>query len=238
MTQIIKEKELYGRLDVVISQGWHDIPATGGYGGSGGPGKLLEHLLGLDGGNSDTPDGGKWEIKFHGGSSPLTLFHKEGQPKCYIDAMVKHYGWPDKMDRISFRHTLWGQSSMGFKVECERDQVILTNKTNPMNMLPYWSKDTLRNAFIGKLRRLILVKGKKKGQQVTYESAVLFSEPKSEDFIKGLEQGVVAIDFDARSKKPNPDVDGWSIRNHGTKFRIKVIDLPKIYDHFKIFGEG
>lgn len=235
MTQIVQQNELYSRLDRIIATGWHDIPTNGGYGGTGGPGKVLEHLLGLDGGNSDTPDGGKWEIKFHGGTSPLTLFHKEGQPRGYIEAMVKHYGWEDRQGRISFRHTLWGRSSMGFEVERERDQIVLRNRVNPMNFLPYWSIDTLRNAFIGKMRHLILVSGTKRGQKVRYNSAVLFSEPKSDDFLDGLVEGVVAIDFDARSKESNPDKNGWVIRNHGTKFRIHPKQLKKIYKHSRTF---
>lgn len=235
MTQIIKERELYARLDQVIRSGWYDIPTNGGYGGTGAPGKVLEHLLGLDGGNSDTPDGGKWEIKFHGGTSPLTLFHKEGQPKGYIDAMVKLYGWEDQQGRISFRHTIWGQSSRGFKVEKEDDRIILRNILKPSNNLPYWKDSTLINALAGKLRRLILVNGTKQNGRVKYETATLFSEPKSAQFPNAVAQGIIAIDFDARSKEPDPDNNGWSIRNHGTKFRIHPKQLKHIYEHSKTF---
>ena len=39
-----------------------------------------------------------------------------------------------------------------------------------------------------------------------------------EKFIEAIEKGVIYVDFDARTG-----------HNHGTKFRIKSMDLPELY---------
>lgn len=238
MIELVQDNELYTRLEEIIAAGWFDIPVGQGYGGTGGPGKVLEHLLGLDGGNSDTPDGGKWEIKFHGGSSPVTLFHKDGLPKGHMEKVVAKYGWPDSKNRTSFRHTMWGDSKRGFNIIDIGDKLSLSNLKDPIADLPYWEKDILINAFVQKLRRLILVHGQKKKDRVKYEGAILYWEPKATGFIDAITNGLVAIDFDARTKSDDRAIDKGKVRNHGTKFRIKAADLPKIYHNFKIFGEG
>jgi hypothetical protein len=43
-----------------------------------------------------------------------------------------------------------------------------------------------------------------------------------EKFIEAIEQGIVYVDFDARSG-----------HNHGTKFRIKSKDIPMLYAEAK-----
>ena len=50
--------------------------------------------------------------------------------------------------------------------------------------------------------------------------------------------GMIATDFDARTKSHDRAIDGGRVRNHGTKFRIKASDLPRLYHHHKGFGGG
>ena len=69
------DADLYARLRGVLRRGWIPMPDYSGYRGTGAPGKILEELLGIDGGNFDTPDAGRWEIKFHSRNALLTLFH-------------------------------------------------------------------------------------------------------------------------------------------------------------------
>jgi len=45
-----------------------------------------------------------------------------------------------------------------------------------------------------------------------------------------IKDGIIYIDFDARTKKGK----GTSLRNHGTKFRIKVKDVGIIYENTQI----
>lgn len=238
MIELVQDHELYKRLEEVLEAGWFDIPEGPGYGGTGAPGIILEHLLGLDGGNSDTPDGGKWEIKFHGGNSPITLFHKDGLPTGHMEKVVAHYGWPDAQNRTSFRHTMWGTSPRGFAMVDIGDALSLTNLKDPIADLPYWPKDILINALAHKLRRLIVVSGKKSKGRVKYEHATLYWEPRTTEFLNAIVSGMIATDFDARTKSHDRAIDGGRVRNHGTKFRIKASDLPRLYHHHKGFGDG
>ena len=196
--------------------------------GTGTPGLFLEKLLGLQVSNLDTPDAGKWEIKYHSGSTLLTLFHLEAQPRGHMHQMVREFGWLDNDGRTSFRHTIHGQSKRGFYVTNESGRITVRNDTISDIEPPYWTHDALLNAFASKLRRLIVVKGTKKKTEVKYESAHLYWEPKITMFIEAIEKGIIAIDFDARTE------DGREgLRNHGTKFRIKRDSLNDLYSNNK-----
>ena len=217
----------FNKLREVIENGWYVIPEDTGYGGTGGPGLLLEDLIGIDRNNRDGPDSGVWELKFHSGKSPLTLFHLTPQPKRVMHEFVRGYGWPDSKGRTSCRHTIWGNSSRGFKIVNDVNRIIVRNE-GPVADIditpPYWTHDNLINAFVYKLRRLAVVHGTKRKGKVRYEYARLYSEPKTTDFISAIERGLIAIDFDART-----NLSGMGLRDHGTKFRIKIEDLSSIY---------
>ena len=42
----------------------------------------------------------------------------------------------------------------------------------------------------------------------------------------------------AKSISYDRAIDKGKVRNHGTKFRIKASDLPRVYHHHKGFGDG
>ena len=223
----IPDNVLFARIREVIGKEWIPIPDEKGYGGSGAPGKILEEQLLMDGGNSDSPDAGKWELKYHSGKALLTLFHLSGSPKGHMHHMVRKYGRTDKHNRKSFRHTLRKNSDKGFYVTNESDRIFIRNK-NGDTKLPYWSHDSVINAFIYKLRRMLLVKGATKTiegrRYVNYETAHAFQDPRTTQFCKLVEQGIIIIDFDARIQ-----VQGDGLRDHGTKFRISADDLQRLY---------
>ena len=220
---VLPDDTLQNRLRVVLEAGWVDIPDEPGFGGTGAPGRLLERLLGVNGGNFDTPDAGRWEIKFHSGAALLTLFHLEGQPRGHLRGMVSQFGWPDKNGRTSFRHTIRGKSDLGFYIANEPDRIIVCHDGLDEADSPYWTHDRLISAFAAKLRRLLLVQGTKRKGRVIYEAATFYSEPMVTGFAKAVEQGIVAVDFDART------TDGAGLRNHGTKFRIDIANLSHLY---------
>lgn len=108
------KRELFERLTEIVQHGLYEMPVR--YGGTGGPGTYLEHLLGLTTGNKDIPDSRGWELKFYSkGTNLITLFHKEPQPTGIIRYLVSKYGWKDKQDRLSFRHTIAGKSDRFFE---------------------------------------------------------------------------------------------------------------------------
>ena len=202
-----------------------------GIGGTGAPGLLLERLLGFDASNRDGPDSKQWEIKFHGGNAPLTLFHKTPKPKSIMHEMVKAFGWIDSKGRTSFRHTIYGKSSHGFRVINDGTRIVVQNTNFGELIQPYWTHDTIINAFAFKLRRLILVRGKnsRQNKSVSYESAKLYWEPSVTKLVNAIESGIVAIDFDVRTN------NGSGLRDHGTKFRIAIANLDQLYEHSQVF---
>ena len=221
-------KASFKKIAEIIRKGTWVFPDNGKYNGDGGPGRLLEDLLGIKENNADSPDLADWEIKFHGGTSLLTLFHKDPQPRGIIKDMVNDYGWDDKHDRISFRHTLSKESSRGFYIINEDGKLIIKNKIK-QGAMPFWLHNTLFNALSAKLRRLIVVNGEmlKNPRRVIYQSATAYWEPDIVGFSQAIESGVFFVDFDARTKAGR----GSAIRNHGTKFRIKLENLPNVYSH-------
>ena len=217
------DEELFARIRQAIARGWINVPEGYGYGGTGGAGRILEELLDAQGGNLDTPDAGKWEIKFHTKSALLTLFHKEAEPTGHVHHLVRLFGIDDAKGRKSFRHTIKGRSSAGFYVTNEANRITVRNDPRSDVTWPYWTHDALLNAFVAKLRRVIVVTGKRKKPMVRYEAAWAYEEPRSTRFMDAVEKGIVAIDFDARTN------NGRGLRNHGTKFRVAYEDLPLIY---------
>jgi hypothetical protein len=78
-----------------------------------------------------------------------------------------------------------------------------------------------------------VVHGKKRNGQVRYESARLHWEPNIGKFIQAVERGIIAVDFDART-----NLTGRGLRDHGTKFRIKIDDLGHLYSKSQRFDVG
>lgn len=223
-------KTAFAIIKSIISNGSIEIPEQ--FRGSGAPGNTLEFMLNLKQNNNDSPDLLDWEIKFHGGNSLLTLFHKDPQPKGILDKAVDAFGWEDKHNRISFRHTLGkSKSKHGFIVTNASDRITITNPKN-LDIVPYWEHNIILGAIAAKLRRLILVHGKvsKDKKHVIYNSATAYWDLNLLGICKAIEDGIIHIDFDARTNLGR----GTSLRNHGTKFRIKINDIGVLYENSQV----
>ena len=226
----VTDKDLFARLDALLQKGEHKLDDFGGWRGTGTAGLVLEELLGFDPTNKDGPDSGIWEVKFHSGKSPLTLFHKTPRPDGVMRLLLNEFGWIGKSGRLSFRHTIWGQTPRGFKVAAVADRIEVQHEDAEFAM-PFWTVDTILAAFGYKLRRLIVVHGsvsKSKGT-VTFHRAQLHRDPQITNFIKAILTGKVAIDFDFRA------TDTTALRDHGTKFRINIENLDLIYNKSVLF---
>lgn len=55
-------------------------------------------------------------------------------------------------------------------------------------------------------------------QYFHYNNVLMLKSVDKEKFVEAIEQGVIFVDFDARTG-----------HNHGTKFRIKSKDIPMLY---------
>ena len=232
----MNEGDLRNRLGEILRQKTYQMPDEEGFGGTGGPGKFLERLLGINGSNLDIPDAGKWEIKTHGGASLLTFLHLEAQPKKHLEIMVQRFGYPISDGRLALRHTLTAGkiSNLGLYIDNHDDKItIQTDHTTMNEVLCFWTHDQVINAFTAKMRRLVVVKTRKRGNQIDFQQARMYWEPRSSNLINLIMDGVIKIDFDARTQRANSPI----LRNHGTKFRARIDDLEKIYLQKRIFIE-
>jgi len=229
------DAEFFARVREVMETGYWELGH--GHGGTGGVGKLLEELLGVDGGNSDTPDDGRWEIKTHTGKGTLlTLFHKTGSPnmRCILDSSHSYHPNGDTTKPLTYRNTVYGgaPNSQGFYANTSHslNRVTLFNVNDcPRVAYSSWSYDDLMAAFSYKLRRLLLVDATKKGMKAAFGPAAAYSDPYLRRFPDMVAGGDIAIDLDARYRSP----ESPAIRDHGTKFRIAVDDLPKLYKNIR-----
>lgn len=194
------------------------------YNGTGAPGNYLEDLIGLTAGNQDIADVVGWEVKFYTAKTHLvTLFHKEPQPDGIMRYMVNRFGWLDKQGRKSFRHTIKGTSDR-FTVVNDAGNVIVRPIVGN-GVVPMWTHDTLLNIAGGKLRRLMLVKGERKGRNVRFLQVDCFENLHLTRLIDEITKGTIAVDFDAREMTPN----SAGLRNHGTKFRVAPENISHLY---------
>jgi hypothetical protein len=147
---------------------------------------------------------------------------------------------------MSFRQTISGnkRSDRGFtilvdhyqrKISVSFDQNSVDPKHNEwlqsvneraglseLNPQPYWGFDDLRNKAGTKLlnRFYVLADTKKINNQeyFNYSRIMILMDFDVDGLIKGMEQGHVFVNFDARTG-----------HNHGTKFRLGQNKLPTLY---------
>lgn len=207
--------------------------------GHGRAGNLLEEVLGLDGGNHDVADAVGFELKTTlSPNTPTTLFHKDPKPRGKkgtlgaVAILLERFGWPSTYGEDgaivkSFRATMWGKwTSQHTKEElvisANEDKVSITHEGTEY---AYWDSNDLVGAASAKLRNMMFVEAKEnRDGTINFVNAYLFEDFQPFRFLKAIESGHVAIDFDART---NPHKT--SIRNHGTKFRIRERDFMMIY---------
>jgi len=209
------------------------------YRGHGRAGNLLEELLGISGGNYDVADAVGFEIKTaYSSSTPITLFHKDPLPRNKKDQLgalnnlVMNYGWDSEHHGEtvkSFRATLFGKwvnikGDITLRVCADDDRIRILHDEKEV---AWWDSNELVGIASAKLRNILYVNAEALPDgRIKFTEAQIFETFAPLNFIRALNEGTVAIDFDARS---NPNKN--SIRNHGTKFRIRERDILKIYQN-------
>ncbi len=95
-----------------------------------------------------------------------------------------------------------------------------------LNPEPYWGFDDLRNVIGQKMKNCFYVVADRKiendHEYFKYIELYLLSGFSFDKFIDAIEDGFVAVDFDARTG-----------HNHGTKFRLKQGYFSKVYTNVK-----
>ncbi len=96
----------------------------------------------------------------------------------------------------------------------------------PLNPEPYWGFDDLRDLMGEKARNCFYViadsKVEKEREYFSYKSLLMLSGFSFDNFLSCIEEGIVRIDFDARTH-----------HNHGTKFRIRQGFWKELYAEVK-----
>lgn len=148
---------------------------------------------------------------------------------------------------MSFRQTIHGKfSDRGFKVLIDRSNrkvlisfnakevdprhaewLQLVKKRVGLDELtpqPYWGFDDLFHKAGTKLLNCFYVEAEVKKEKTIesfrYGKIMILRELGLEKLLDALEQGIILVDFDARTG-----------HNHGTKFRLRQNGLPSLYKH-------
>jgi hypothetical protein len=233
MVKNITRSDLINEIRRVINTGPHLCPSRA----DGRAGLVLEHLLGISGGNHALADAVGFELKTSiTPSTPVTLFHKEPLPTGSTTMMVHRFGWPSIYSKhgadhpvTSFRATIYGS----WKSQHQSVQLDITASHQKVSIMSaglevaHWDSNNLIALASQKLKNMMLVFARDNGNgTVSFTSANLLENFQPLAFLTALQDGIIAIEWDART---NPNKK--SVRNHGTKFRIKEKDLPVIYTH-------
>jgi len=93
----------------------------------------------------------------------------------------------------------------------------------PFDPEPYWGFEDLKYAIGEKIRNCFYIiadsKIEEKREYFQYKKLIILSGFSFEKLLKCFEDGVIFIDFDARTG-----------HNHGTKFRIRQQNFPDLYE--------
>ena len=141
-------------------------------------------------------------------------------------------------------HDVWnGYTNRGFRIAIDEEHEKLIVEFDPkkvdsskegwlsevikkggqvLNPQPYWPLDQLKKKVQGKITNTIYVhaESRQRGdfEEFKYDQAILYEGLDFDSFKKGLIDGKVFVDFDARTG-----------HNHGTKFRIKQGTLQEFF---------
>lgn len=222
-------------------------------------GNTLEDLLGIEENNLPMPNAAEWEMKAQRRTttSLTTLFHMEPSPTAakFVPLMLlPKYGWRHQQAgtrypdiEMSFRSTTGatGYTDRGFIIVVDRverkvkfsfhaakvnrdkhaawlarvEQQAGLGEIDPQ---PYWGFDDLMYKAGDKLKNTFYVLADNKWEDghefFSFSEVDILSGFNFEGFLDCIEDGTILIDFDARTG-----------HNHGTKFRIRQNNWPRLY---------
>ncbi len=224
--------------------------------GDTGIGKTLEDMLGITENNIAGPDFGIYELKSgrKDSASMLTLFTKAPVPKGANKSLLETFGYEqrtkknrnqphvtDYMDAQVHEHIVSTRekelhvtvdsksvNSVGLKLEIKDDRVYISNAKN---VIAYYDKTTLREAFEKKYKKLIFVlaSSKKEGgkEWFWFNEAYLLEGFSFEKFAELVKEGVIKLDL-----RIGHYSDGRP-HDHGTGFRVLPKDRLKCFEKIK-----
>ena len=209
--------------------------------GSTGVGHTFEQKMGLPETNIPVPDlGGRVEIKTtrRDSTSLVTLFcFNKGVWHISQKELIEKYGYIDDSGRKALKNTVYAgkQISQGLSLLIDdlNNRVSLINKKG--NLLAIWDIFVMVGKLVSKLSRVLFVIADRRfdangEEEFLYNEAYILTDPIPRNFIKAFKSGKVGIDLRMHLKEKG------SVRNRGTAFRIKEIDLWDLYSNSRNLG--
>ncbi len=154
---------------------------------------------------------------------------KYGSKEMSFRQTISGVSWSDRgfmaiVDRVNRKVLIsFDSSKIDDKHAHWRDMVNIKTGLTELNPQPYWGFDDLEHKAGTKLLNCFFVQAeskREKGQTFfRYSNISILQKFKLEGLLKGIEQGFVYIDFDARTG-----------HNHGTKFRLRRNKFSELYD--------
>jgi hypothetical protein len=203
--------------------------------GPTGIGYTLERELNLKENNVAIPDvGGRVELKAsrRNVSSLITLFtFNRGVWQIPQKTVIENHGYQDQSGRLALYNLVRvgevNTQGLTLRIDEKKNEVHLTHESSP-TLIAIWSVYTIVGKFLNKTERLLLVLADSKLRQdrkeeFHFNEAYLLTDPKPQNFIEAFSKGIIVIDIRMHLKSNK------TVRNHGTGFRIREVDIPLLY---------
>lgn len=202
--------------------------------GDTGIGYTLESYLGIKENNIPLADFGGVELKAFrkGSASLLTLFTCEPQPEGgdRDKLLLEKFGYKKRDNSrqkelyCTINAKAFNPQSLKLEVEPDRIKVI----SNRENIDIYWQREHLKERFLQKIPKLIVVKTDAKinenGREAFHFNEAYFLRGFSfESFKNMVAKDIITVDFRMHLR------ENGTVRNHGTAFRIRKNNLEKCF---------
>ena len=204
--------------------------------GSTGIGYTFETLLDIPENNSPTGDFLGMEIKTHRGrdldslsTKKMNLFLKE---PVWIDGLthrerIPKYGYVDDNGRVALYSTVTSrQNSHGLKLIVNRDSGSLDLQFRSARVA-YWTRETLESRLQEKLTETVFIgaatRGRGRDEEFHYQTVLYCEQPSVDAFLQLVASRDVMLEMRMHVR------ENGSARNHGSAFRIRLDQLPRLF---------
>jgi hypothetical protein len=205
--------------------------------GNTGLGKTLEDLLGIAENNVPGPNAKMLELKSarKNATSMLTLFTKSPLPPRTNSVLLQRFGYESARgnNRKELHTTVNAlvfnnlKGKPGFKIGIEEDRIDLIVPEN--EIVGYWDREILGEAFEKKLPRLLYLKADSRGrgasEEFWFNEAWVLSGFSFDSFIELLKEGTILVDI-----RIGQYPDGRT-HDHGTGFRVLPDKLDACFSY-------
>jgi hypothetical protein len=225
----MRKEELKRKLEELKNEGF----ITSLRHGSTGIGFTLETKLGISESNIPIPDiGGTVEIKTtrRGSNSLITLFtFNKAAWRLSQSQIIRSCGYLDENNRPALKSTIFHnrENSLGLLLGVDLNSNRINLNDSSGVLLASWDLYEVVSKFLSKLNKLLFILADRINEngveKFHYNEAYLLTEPAPRNFISGFRDSKLGIDLRMHL---NPN---GSVRNRGTGFRIREIDMISLY---------